>query len=122
MPTRACGRDNPGVPQPCSVRSRPGRSSTDTADDADLAGILRGDERSFERLVERHHGSLRRLAAAHGVTGPAEEEALVRTWSSFLELAGSGEAVDSVRALLATLALEELPRAPGAAAGGPRPA
>ena len=84
-----------------------------------MAGLLRGDERSFERLVERHHGSLRRLAAAHGATGPAEERALLRTWSAFLELAGSGETLGSVSSVLLTLLLEELPAARSSTGDGP---
>ncbi len=106
------------MPQPCPVRDRR-RFRALTADDADLAGVLRGDERSFERLVERHHGSLRRLASAHGVTGREQERALVRTWGAFLEAAASGQAAGSVRSLLASLLLEELAAAPGAAAGRP---
>lgn len=106
------------MPQPCPVRTRR-RRSTAADDDADLTRLLGGDERSFERLVERHHGSLRRIAAAHGVTGSAEERALLRTWSAFLELAASGEPVVSVRSVLATLLLKEIAVARPSVATGP---
>jgi len=78
------------------------------ADRADLAGVLSGDERSFERLVERHHRELLALAAAHGVTGEEARQALLRTWSAFLDVIGAGEPVVGVRLLVTALLLDEV--------------
>ena len=92
------------------LRPRPRGAPGDAADRADLTGVLLGDERAFERLVERHHGRLLVLAAAHGATGEAARQALLRTWSAFLDTAAAAEPDVRVRALVTALLLDELPR------------
>lgn len=103
-----------------SVRRRPRPAPTDAADRADLAGVLRGDEPSFERLVARHHAALRRLAASHGVAGDAARPALARTWRAFLAVIDAAEPVVGVRALLTALLLDELAVGRDARPGAPR--
>ncbi len=103
-----------------SVRPRSRPTPTDAVDRADLAGVLRGDERSFERLVCRHHAALGRLAASQGVAGEAARPAVLRTWRAFLGVLGAAEPVVSVRALLTALLLDELALGRDARPGPPR--
>jgi len=90
------------------MRPRPRPAAAGAADRADLAGVLSGDERSFERLVERHHRELLEVAAARGVTGDAARQALLRTWSAFLHVIDAAEPMAGVRPLVTALLLDEL--------------
>ncbi len=62
-----------------------------------IAALLHGDERAFEELVERYHGSLLRLAMRYVRTRSAAEEVVQDTWLGVLRGLPSFEGRSSLR-------------------------
>ncbi len=66
------------------MSSTPGPPTVSESEDALVAALRRGDERAYQGLVERHHGSLVRLARVWLRDGAAAEEVAQETWIAVL--------------------------------------
>ncbi|MEJ7763746.1 MAG: sigma-70 family RNA polymerase sigma factor [Thermomicrobiales bacterium] len=62
----------------------PGPRAADDAESALVAALRLGDEGAYQSLVERHHGSLVRLARVWVRDGAAAEEVAQETWIAVL--------------------------------------
>jgi RNA polymerase sigma-70 factor, ECF subfamily len=75
----------------------PPRADLSPDDRRVIAALLHGDERAFEELVERYHGSLLRLAMRYVRTRSAAEEVVQDTWLGVLRGLPSFEGRSSLR-------------------------
>jgi RNA polymerase sigma-70 factor, ECF subfamily len=73
------------------------QSVLDEDDRRTVAALLAGDERAFRDLVERHHGSLLRLAGSYVRTRSAAEEVVQDTWLGVVRGLPSFEGRSSLR-------------------------
>lgn len=68
------------------MSEQPEKPQTSRSDERGLVAALReGDESAFAALVERHHGSLRRLARSFVPSQAVAEEVVQETWVGVLE-------------------------------------
>ena len=136
MALRACAPNGEPNPQPRARCSKRGyldeRADHETggrhADDEAglLARIRAGEGAAFTTLVERHHGSLVRLAALFVSTGASAEEVAQETWLAALDGIRSFEGRSSIKTWLfrivvnrsKTRAVREARSLPFSAVGG----
>src|SRR5437763_5154839 len=77
------------------TRAHPERLADD--DRHTIAALLRGDERAYAELVDRHHGSLLRLAQTYVRTRGIAEEVVQETWLGVLRGLPAFEGRSSLR-------------------------
>ena len=105
--TQVNGIRAPAIPPASGARPRsrvtsaPGWRPKQREDDAALLAALRaGDERAFERLVDRHHAALVRVARQYVPTQEIAEDVAQEAWLGLLRGLDSFEGRSSLRTYL----------------------
>src|SRR5262249_31291654 len=81
-----------------SPQAGAGAESSGPADELSLIAALRsGDERAFETLIDRYHGSLLRLAMLYVPSHAVAEEVVQETWLGVLQGLGRFEGRSSLK-------------------------
>ncbi|HJZ48048.1 MAG TPA: sigma-70 family RNA polymerase sigma factor [Roseiflexaceae bacterium] len=84
-----------------SPQAGAGAESSGPADELSLIAALRsGDERAFETLIDRYHGSLLRLAMLYVPSHAVAEEVVQETWLGVLQGLGRFEGRSSLKTWL----------------------